>query len=87
MGTNLRRVDCTASCNDGRTELLPVVMGTLLSHQGQPELRGNFQPTEIKLVEGTLFYSFTTPHLLGGAPRERQSGGPKAQCLGMRQDR
>jgi hypothetical protein len=75
MGTSLGRVDCATSCNDGRAELLPVVMGIFLSHQGQPELRGDFQPTEMKLVEGTLFYSFTTPDLLGGAPRERQSGG------------
>lgn len=77
MGTSLGRVDCAASCNDGRTVLLPEVMGTLLSHQGQPELRGNFQPTERKLVDGTLFYLLTTPELLGGAPRERQSGRRK----------
>lgn len=37
---------------EGWTALLPVVMGTLLSHQGQPELRGNFQPEERKPVEG-----------------------------------
>ena len=60
-----------------RTVLFPVVMGTLLSHQGQPKLRGNFQPTERKLVDGTLFYPLTTPDLLGGAPRERQSGERK----------
>lgn len=45
---------------EGWTALLPVVMGTLLSHQGQPELRGNFQPAERKLVEGgALLFHYT----------------------------
>lgn len=59
--------------------MLPVMMGKLLSHQGQPKIRGNFQPTERKLVASTLLYSFTVSDLLGGAPRERHEWRMKAQ--------
>lgn len=55
--------------------LLPVSMGKLFSHHGQPKIRGNFWPAERRLVGNTQLYSFTVYDILGMALRERQSGG------------